>query len=561
MKKLLCLLSLILAATGAWGEDLFYPEGETLMVARVRSLKRLADGFNHFKAWFEAQSSLVDFWAPASKPVLDFDPEAFLAKFFETSSGNLDAFFPGSVTLIVDEDANSILAGKIPGLTAVVELSSEELAQKLFDLVKGSECVEKASLEEDEVSCTRLLLKSEGASSAGAKEKYFFAMVEGRRFWLATSTDSLAMCLKAQKSGFMPDFFRKANSSDLCVWIDPKPVEALAKNYLEKRQAETGDSENHTKPFLPADILDKLGLDGALGIGASADLDTLEFRLEVATAPDAGGIFKVFKCAPSGLEPSPLVPDTADEFAIGRFDIECLWQTVKELLTSIFPATSTIYNGWEKQILDSYGVAVDHQLFGAMGTHYISYGIADEQGGHTRVMLMELKDCVAFKQALEAVIEFFSQGKTYFDKQTVSGTTIYRLKGEFQANSASSIAYAISPKWLIICAGGPSEIANVVESLSTERLCPLWKLPALKGMDDQRIPLTSFGYRTMANFWDDLATMALEFDFQKSSRDKTAPLWSLDTFPDFSAIPGDVSFRVYLQPELLTALLKFHVEQ
>jgi hypothetical protein len=109
------------------------------------------------------------------------------------------------------------------------------------------------------------------------------------------------------------------------------------------------------------------------------------------------------------LDPSPLIPDTVQEFTLGRFDMECLWSKFKELAGAVMPASDAIYRGWQTQILNDYGVAVDRQLFGTMGTRYMTYDAPNEQGGVSTVVFLELRDCVAFEKALNAVLDFFAQ--------------------------------------------------------------------------------------------------------------------------------------------------------
>jgi hypothetical protein len=106
--------------------------------------------------------------------------------------------------------------------------------------------------------------------------------------------------------------------------------------------------------------------------------------------------------------------------------------------------------------------------------------------------------------------------------------------------------------------GSPAEIGNVADDLHKTSRGKIWTPTVLADMNERGEELVTFGYRSAQSFWEEMASAALEVDYNTAERNQTKPLWNSDTVPDFSAINGSLTYRLYHNPGLLTAILKFN---
>jgi hypothetical protein len=217
-----------------------------------------------------------------------------------------------------------------------------------------------------------------------------------------------------------------------------------------------------------------------------------------------------------------------------------------------------MYQGWKKQIQETYGVDIDRQLFGALGDRAVLYTLSSGDKADGLAIYVAVNDPTSLTGALDALSGFFSQGKTLFEKSQIKGTPVWRLKNEFQSPNAQSVAYAITHEWLIVSIGDPTQMQDLIEGADNHQI----ENSALKNEtvnETLKDPtLVGFSHRPLREVLTDIAMIA------KESRHKSASLHEVEEeeeIPEFDDVKESLLWYSRYTPGVIETNLRIIYEK
>lgn len=451
------------AAPEAQAEAPVVPQG-TLAVARLKSIDTLSQALDALKAWVSEHPSVESLFDDEWQAVQNFDLRSAAAQYMDLTQEEFDNFFEGALTLRIG--ASDTWAMQEKTLASALELtaSTPERAKEFVQLLKDEDSVMESAEEAEGVERIRLDMTQEDVQAQDSttleqRQMDLYVAVVGKKVVLGNSLDYTSACAKAlaEPSTVGNAFWARVAQSDAAAWLDTKAFARMLRAQLEAKKA-------RQERAMDPKVFDELKLDEVEGLGVWMSFVPLQVQLELSYAPNTTGVARLLTCAPTGLEASPLVPADATEFSLGRVDVAALWGELRRLAKIVMPATEVIYQGWQKQLEDAQGVNIDRQLFGAFGNRYVLFSRGSRQNLEGSALYVAVNDPVALQSGLEALFGFFAQGKELFDKEKIGNVPVWRLKSEFQQASAPPIAYAITPQWLIVSIGDPTQMQELIEN-------------------------------------------------------------------------------------------------
>ncbi len=549
-----------------------YPAG-TFIVMRLKSFASLEKAVESLKAWIHEHpsvESLVD--EEDWKKIESLDLRAAAANALELSREKFDDYFDGAITLCASSDFSKLQTNKTVPVVMEMTTRSAQKAAEFAEMLGSDEDVLEKSAESDGVEHLKIKMKEAKPSGLGKESafgglrpsmrslshnpKIFFdSLTQGLRpvsgsvqakgsqgtapknipplqpmdIYLTTAGSTVivgssweytAAAKKAAASPTMPmpAFLARTQTADLSVWMDPRPIFAMIKDRMEAKAREAAEKGEPVKA--DGAIIDNLGLSEMESLGMSVDFSEPSARMELGYAQSPSGIMKIFACVPTGLEASALIPDDADAFTLSRIDAGCLWAQLKTAAKIVVPPTEVMYEGWKKQVKDKYGVEIDQQLFGAIGDRYVMFtrGVGDEE--KEIALYVAVNDAPALQASIDAVLGFFTEGKPMFDREKIGGVPVWRLKSEFQGKNAPPVAYAITPQWLIVSIGDPTQIQDLIEAADNNHETA----NKVFGRDEVREILANpsasgISYRPLKDIMNDVAAAAIEVQKRQMKKD------------------------------------------
>lgn len=439
---------------------------DTLLVARLKSIDTLGQALDALKAWISEHPSVESLFDDEWQAIEKFDLRTAAAQYMDMTQEEFDNFFEGALTLRIG--ASDAWAMQEKSLASAIELtaSTPERAQEFVQLLKDEDSVIETAAAAEGVERIRLDMTQQDAQvqdSTALEERQMdlYVGLAGKKVILGNSLEYTLACVKALGEGDAQSnaFWARVAQSDASAWVDTKALARMLRAQLEAKKA------NQERAMDPK-VFDELKLDEVEGLGVWMSFVPLQVQLELSYAPNTTGVARLLTCAPTGLEASPLVPADATEFSLGRVDVAALWGELRRIAKIVMPATDVIYQGWQKQLEEAQGVNIDRQLFGAFGNRYVLFSRGSRQNLEGSALYVAVNDPVALQSGLEALFGFFAQGKELFDKEKIANVPVWRLKSEFQQASAPPIAYAITPQWLIVSVGDPTQMQELIENAS-----------------------------------------------------------------------------------------------
>ncbi len=449
--------------------ELRYPE-ETFIVARMKNFDAIELALNSLRSWVEKHPSVESLFDGEWRRIKDFDLRKEMARYLDLSERDFDDFLGGSLTLCIGGDFEWAKTSKMLPAAMIITSRSPEKAQEFLETLKNDEEVEKC--EEVSSGVWKLTVtppepetdeapKTFGKDSASENEGPIdvFVTSSGARVIVGNNLDYSIAARDSGRCDVPADFLSQAETADVAFWLNPQYLISLAREKLTAA-ANTG------KPArLDPAVLEQLGLSELEGLGLTARLVPFRAELSLFYAENPTGIAKILACTPTGLQASALIPEDAAEFSMGRSDLSCTWTELRRLLKIVAPATDAIYQGWQKQVQENYGVSFESQVFGSLGTSYAMFKRQSASGAApSSALYLALEDPIAFQGGIDALIKFFTEDKSLFDKEKIANVTVYRLKSEFQSPNAPALAYAIAPHYLIVSLGDPAQMQELIEN-------------------------------------------------------------------------------------------------
>jgi len=527
-------------------QEVLCPQG-TFMVARLKGFDVLSTAVERSKSWLHDHPSIEslldeDTW----KKIEKFDLQRAAAEGLDLGEDKFKDYFSGSISICFSNDFKD--TQKTKTLPAVVMMTSktEEKAGEFIQMVRENTDVVnvsretegvdhfrvKASDKTDKVSPLKKDAISQPKQSKTPELVDVYVTLYQNKILMGNTLDYTLLARKAleNQTSRQPVFFEQAANADLALWVDPRPIFALAQSQLEAK-AKAAEEKGESSKIDPK-IIDKLGLDEIQGAGVAVDFSQSSLRIEVDTVPEPSGVAKLFTCSPQGIVASPLIPADAEEFTISRFDAVCLWEQLKKLAKIIVPATDTMYQGWKKQIQETYGVDFDKQLFGSLGDRAILYTTASGEKSDSLALYVAVNDPISLTGALDAISGFFTQGKALFEKSQIAGTPVWRLKNEFQSANTQSVAYAITHDWLIVSVGDPTQMQDLIEGADNHQIDNKTFKNDIVNEIMKDPTLVSFSHRPLKEILTDIAMIIKETHRKTVSPKSEEPDEDIPEFDD-----------------------------
>ena len=441
----------------------------TLLSARLKSFDSIVNAYDSVKTWAGANSSVQDLLDETWPHWRELDLKSLTADSLSLSAQEFDDYFSGAITLYIGDDFKWAKESKMLPVSVVMNARTATGAQEFIAKMKEDDAVIETASEAEGVERVRIDTQVDEPSdevpadvnATGPQFIDLFIVTHDASVIVGNSLDYTLAALRAQRDAVTPPnaFWEREAASDIALWMDPRGFFAMVKDQLEAKAQEPNENG---KSKIASQVFSSLGLNELEGLGLAVDFNALTVRCQLSYAGAPTGIARVFTCAPTGLEASPLIPADADQFALGRVDLSCLWTEVRRIAKLVMPASEVIYQGWQQQLQQSYGVDIDRQLLGALGTRYVYVKHEAEEEGNA--LYIALNDSVALQGALEGLANFVAQGKELFEREKIADVPVWRLKSEFQSANAPSIAYAITPQWLIVSIGDPTQMEDLIEN-------------------------------------------------------------------------------------------------
>jgi hypothetical protein len=469
-----------------------YPEG-TLAVFRIKSFRSIDQAVQSLKTWVHQHPTVESLFDDEWPAIEKFDLRISAARALDLSPKDFDNFFEGEILLYISGDFESASKTKMLPASIVLKTHSAASAKSFLELLKSQDEITEVSVEHGGIQHLRVTPKNtpdtkldsssqssqksdekdeadESPSSSASKSKKIrkpfdlFVVIKDERVIIANTLDYTVATQNALTAppANNTEFWSKVSDADLAGYLDLRPFWAKLKEQIQQKAKDNPNSRVDPK------LIDELGLDEIAGVGLRLNFTPFNLQSELDYALNPTGIAKIITCTPTGLEPSSLIPKDATEFTLGRMDLNCTWTEIRRLMKIAVPSSVAMYDGWAKELETSSGVNIDRQIFGALGERYIVYSRTDKGDIPSTAVLVALNDSVAFQGGVDALLNFISQGKDLFTKDKVGSTTVWRLKSEFQGNSSPAIAYAITPSWLIVSIGNPTQMQDLVESVQSQ---------------------------------------------------------------------------------------------
>lgn len=452
----------------------------TFTVIRLRDFASLERAIEDLKKWTHEHPSVESIFDEDEwKKIQEFNLREKLAETLELTQKDFDEYFQGAITICISGDFELAKQKKTLPVAMATTAGSPEKALEFTALLKSEEDVLETSQEAEGVD--RVRIRGEEVADPSTKVK---KAVEPMDVYLATVGplvivgNNLDYTLAARAAALSSTtlqnaFWSRSASADLAAWVDPRPFFRLLKDQLEAKSKAQEDAATPSAK-VSSQIVDDLGLNEIEGIGIRINFSPVVMQMQIDTVDNPTGVAKLFSCLPSGITATSLIPVDADEFSISRLDIPCLWGELRRLAKIAMPASETMYEGWKKQIQTDYGIDFDRQFIGSFGDRVIAFSSPDES--ENMAYYIAINDAVSFQGGLDSVIGFFTQGKSPFEKEKIGATTVWRLKSESQAPDAPAVAYAITPQWLIVSVGDPTQMQDLIEAASLRIDRPLNKI-------------------------------------------------------------------------------------
>ncbi len=537
-----------------------YP-ADTLAVVRLKSFETLGNAFDELKKWVGEHPSVESLFDDEWQGVKKFDLRSAAAQYLDLTQDEFDSYFEGAITLIVGNNYQWAQETKMLPVAMELTASSSDRAKEFIDMLKEEDGVLETSMEPEGVERIKIDITpvdEEGVSdaveapAAQKNEMDIFVAQEGSQIVLGNSLEYTIAAVKSLRTPMPSDnaFWTRVEGSDAAMWVDAQAVVAMVKAQMEAKKAAGGRG-------MDAKIIDELGLGELEGLGVWATFVPLKLQLELSYSPSATGIARIFNCTPTGLEPTPLIPADVDEFSIGRADIACLWTELRRMAKIVVPATDVIYQGWSQQLEASQGVNIDKQLFGALGNKYVFFTRGTKDRPEGSALYLAVNDAVALQGGLDAFFGFFAQGKEFFDREKIAGIPVWRLKSEFQSANAPPIAYAITPQWVIVSVGDPTQMQELIENAAkTQVESPIFARDAVKEVLANP-SVTTFSHRPLKIALANVAAAVMQIN-ERQEQEKGAPAKpsAQKDFPSFHDVTESVIMWNENRPGSVMATIK-----
>lgn len=445
-----------------------YP-ADTLAVVRLKSFEALGKAFDTLKEWVGDHPSVEALFDDEWQGIEKLDLRKAAAQVLDLTQDEFDSYFEGTITLAIGSDMAWAQESKMLPVAVELTASSADRAKEFVEMLKDEDEVVETAVEAEGVERVRIEVTTDEeaisadddavqAADAQTKEVDVFVATEGQKVVFGNSLAYVTAALRNLRNPVpvANQFWARVGDSDAALWIEAPAVWNMVRAQMEAKKAAGGRG-------MDPKIIEELGLNEMEGLGMWMSFMPLKVQIELSYSPSATGLMRIFTCTPTGVEASALVPADAQEFSLGRADVMCLWTQLRRMAKIAVPATDVIYQGWAKQLEESQGVNIEKQLFGSFGNKYVLFTRGQPGKSEGSAIYMAVNDAVALQGGLDAFFGFFAQGKDFFDKEKIGGVPVWRLKSEFQSSSAPPIAYAITPQWLIVSMGDPTQMQELIE--------------------------------------------------------------------------------------------------
>ncbi|MBT8045875.1 MAG: hypothetical protein KJN67_01795 [Pontiella sp.] len=177
------------------------------------------------------------------------------------------------------------------------------------------------------------------------------------------------------------------------------------------------------------------------------------------------GLFTILDVQPSELPTVTFIPENISSIEVGRVNLLRFWREIPNVLLAAQPGMKPQFDMLLAMIQQQAGINIELDLLANIGTRYISFAVAENEGQRS-VVAVDLKDGAAFKKGLEtamaapAMQPYVAAG---IDIQEFLDHTIY-----VQKNASETVpnGLAISGDYLLY--GAPEGLRQVIRSITSD---------------------------------------------------------------------------------------------